>query len=787
MTVRSKQPVKTNWFILNPKLTAALFFILLIAIISLIAHQRYLIVKENREKEISVMLESVELRLEQLLKNSQNITLTLALTINQNGDPSNFEEIAAEIIKSNPYLQAVQLVPKGVIKYTYPLKGNEQALDLDLFKVNKQNAMAAQKAIELRKMYYQGPIDLVQGGKGVVGRLPIYIGKKFWGFSAIVIKLDELLKAAGIDNNSQEFYKFQFSKVNPITNEEEFFLPGNKSFSNNTFKTKTFEEGDWKIYLTDVRAVYADYQLGSLVIFGILLSILSSYLLLRLLNKQGQLYGTLDEQNDLLSAAESKYKTIFDNAAIGIGRVNSITGEFLEANAFLCDLIGYSSNELTHKKIKTLIHGEDLASDARDFKRLLKNEIREFSSVRRYVNKNGEVIWANAIVSPLWNEGEAPSNHIIIVDDITKQVAYEEQIIASQKHIEELINSIEGIVWEASIKDNFANTFVSSKVYDILGYTQEEWASELGFFLKKIYHEDIERVTQYLDNELLIRKHHAYEYRIEAKDGSIIWIRDSFTIEPSLENPEKIRGIMMDITAVKEAEETLHQSYELVNEQNKRLLNFSYIVSHNLRSHASNIDGITALISNAETDEERSEMISLLRKVVVNLNDTLYNLNNIVNIHTSINMVREPLNLLEYVNNAIQTQEAQILSKQAEVINEVTEDVFVYFNRAYLESVLLNLISNALRYSHALRKPVIKITCEPNGSGYILSISDNGVGIDLSKNGEKLFGLNQTFHGNNDARGFGLFITKNQIEAMGDKIEVESTLGVGTTFRILFV
>lgn len=786
MTVRSKQPVKTNWFVLNPKLTSALFFILLIAIISLIAHQRYLIVKENREKEISVMLESVELRLEQLLKNSQNITLTLALAINQHGDSKNFEEIAAEIIKGNPYLQAVQLVPNGVIKYTYPLKGNEQALDLDLFKANKQNAMAARKAIERRKMYYQGPINLVQEGKGVVGRLPIYIGKKFWGFSAIVIKLEQLLKAAGIDN-SHEFYKFQFSKINPVTGQEEFFLPGNKNFKNSTFKTKTFEEGDWKIYLTDSRAVYADYQLGSLILLGILLSILSSYLLLRLLNKQGQLYGTLDKQNDMLIAAENKYKTIFDKAAIGIGRIDSITGEFLEANAFLCDLMGYTSKELTHKKIKTLIHGDDLAADAKDFKRLLKNEIREFSSVRRYVNKNEEVIWANAIVSPLWDEGEPPSNHIIIVDDITKQVAYEEQLIASQKHIEGLINSIEGIVWEAAIHENFANTFVSSKVYEILGYTQEEWSSELGFFLKKIYHEDIERVMRYLENELFLRKHHEYEYRIAAKDGSIIWIRDSFTIVPSLEKPEKLRGIMMDITAIKEAEETLHQSYELVNEQNKRLLNFSYIVSHNLRSHASNIDGITALISNAETDEERNEMISLLRKVVVNLNDTLYNLNNIVNIHTTINMVREPLNLLEYVNNAIQTQEAQIVNKQAEIINDVPADVFVYFNKAYLESVLLNLISNALRYSHALRRPVIKITCVPNGSGYMFSISDNGVGIDLSKNGEKLFGLNQTFHGNSDARGFGLFITKNQIEAMGDKIEVESTLGEGTTFKIMFV
>ncbi len=786
MTVRSKQPIEINWFILHPKFTASFFFVLLIAIISLIARQRYLIVKENREREIDVMLESVELRLDQLLKNSQNITLTLALTIDQNGNPRNFEEVAAEIIKGNSYLQAVQLVPDGVIKYTYPTKGNEQAIGLDLFKVSKANAAAAERAIALRKMYYQGPVNLVQGGQGVIGRLPIYIDKKFWGFSAVVIKLNNLLKAAGIDNNNNLYYKFQFSKVDPVTGAEEFFLPGNTNFRN-THKTKTFEEGDWKIYLTDTRKTYADYQLGSLMLFGVLLSILSSYLLLRLLNKQAQLYATLDRQVDMLLVAENKYKTIFDNAAIGIGRVDSITGEFLEANAFLCNLLGYTSTELTRKKIKTLIHGEDLASDGRNFKRLLSGEIRQFSSVRRYINKQKEVIWANAIVSPLWDVGEKPSNHIIIIEDITQQVAYEEKLIASQKHIEELVNSIEGIVWEASVQDNFANTFVSSKVYDILGYTQEEWGSEVGFFLKSLYHEDRERVTTYLDKELFLRKRHEYEYRMVAKDGSIVWIRDSLTVDPDIENPEKLRGIMMDITAIKEAEETLHKSYELVNEQNKRLLNFSYIVSHNLRSHASNIDGISALINNADTNEERDEMIRLLRKVVFNLNDTLYNLNNIVNIQTSINLVKEPLNLLEYINNAIQTQEAQILNKDAKIINNVPSDVFVYFNKAYLESILLNLLSNALRYSHALRQPIIEMNCEPSGAGYIFSIRDNGVGIDLSKNGDKLFGLNQTFHGNSDARGFGLFITKNQIEAMGYRIEVESKIGEGTIFILFFV
>lgn len=763
-----------------------MFFVVLVAIISLITQQRYQIIKENRQKDINAMLESVELRLDQLLKNSQNIALTLALTIDQNGQPRNFEQVAKEVIKSNSYLQAVQLVPNGVIKYTYPIKGNEKAIGLDLFKINGQHVIEAQKAIRLRKMYFQGPIDLVQGGKGVIGRLPLYVDNKFWGFSAVVIKLDQLLKIAGIENDNFKFYQFQFSKENSVTGKEEFFMSGKQPYDDKASQTKTFEEGDWKIYLTDTRKIYADYQLGTLAIFGLLLSVLSTYLLLRLLNKQAQLYSTLNKQGDMLITAENKYKTIFANAAIGIGRINSVTGEFLEANDFLCELFGYSATELTSKKIKSLIHVDDLAADAKDFKRMLNNEIRQFSSIRRYVDKNKEVIWANAIISPLWEEGEEPSHHIVIIEDITQQVIYEEQLIASKKHIEELINSIEGIVWEASVNDDFANTFVSGKIVDILGYSEDEWTSEIGFFFKKLHPEDHDRVKEYLDTELFLRTHHVYEYRMIAKNGAVVWIRDSVTVVPNVEEPEKLRGIMMDITAIKEAEETLHKSYELVNEQNKRLLNFSYIVSHNLRSHASNIDGISALILNAESNEERNEMIKLLRKVVVNLNDTLYNLNNIVNIQTSVDPVKEPLNLLEFINNALQTQEAQILNKNAEIIIGVADDVFIYFNKAYLESVLLNLISNALRYSHVLRKPVIEINCSGVGGGYVLSIKDNGVGIDLSKNGEKLFGLNQTFHGNSDARGFGLFITKNQIEAMGDRIEVESTVGEGTTFTIVF-
>jgi signal transduction histidine kinase len=96
----------------------------------------------------------------------------------------------------------------------------------------------------------------------------------------------------------------------------------------------------------------------------------------------------------------------------------------------------------------------------------------------------------------------------------------------------------------------------------------------------------------------------------------------------------------------------------------------------------------------------------------------------------------------------------------------------------------LNFISNAVRYSHPDRKPMIKISYDEQLK--TLTIADNGIGIDLEKNGTKLFGMYKTFNNNPDSKGIGLFITKNQIDAMGGRIETESKLGVGTTFTIYF-
>ena len=774
-----------NWFLTKPKMTGFLFFLFLFVFGALIVLQRYQLFKENKNREITRILNQVEGDIEQALKNYYTVSLTLALTVDDHGEAKDFNAVAEKLLRSNPQLQAVQLVPNGIIKYVYPLEGNEKALNRNLFTGTPETIAEAKRAIKTKSMYYQGPVKLYQGGVGLVGRLPVFINTKFWGFSAIVIKLDTFFESSGIDNSKYKDYRFQFSKVNPITKKEEFFLDSQEPNNFSQSKSIVFPDGDWKLYVTYINRFDVWMQLISTIVFGLSLALLSSYLLTRLIVKQLDLQRMFKQQGRVLVHTESKFKGIFDNAAIGIARVNSRTGLLLEVNKYLCDFLGFTAEELITKKIKTLIHPDDVEEESRLFKLFIRGEIRQINDEKRYVCKNGEVKWGSVIITPLWEKDEEPTNHIIILENSSARKAAAQVLIESQYRIQSLINTIDGIVWESYI-DTHESIFISKKVEDILGYTTKQWKSSPNFWMDHLHPDDRDRMRAYMTNNLMKKNQLDAEYRMFAKDGSVVWIRDIVTVVEEDGRPVKLRGIMIDITTQKHAEVAIKHAFNLVTEQNKRLLNFSYIVSHNLRSHASNIQGITELIENAHSAEERTEMIQLLKTVTENLNETLLNLNNVVNIQSSIDIIIEPLNLNDYIQRTLTTLNAQILAKKVDVVNGINGGTLINYNRAYLESILLNLFSNAIRYSHQDRKPVISLTFLEENGQQVLHVSDNGIGIDLKKYGDKMFGMYQTFNGNPDARGYGLFITKNQIEAMGGKIEVESQLNKGTTFKVYF-
>ena len=235
----------------KPLLAGSLTFVLLASICSYLAYQRYTIVRNEERENAHNIAESVRSRLQQALQYSFSATQAMTLLIDKQGIPANFDSIAPYIFKAHKYIDALELVPGGVISYVYPATENEAAIGYNILKDPHRNK-EAYKAIEKRELFFAGPFKLRQGGTGVVGRLPVFINDKFWGFSAVVIKLSTLLKAAGIDTAGITGYYFQLSKANPDTKEEEFFLPF-RGFSAKQYEVDvTVPDGEWKLSVMPV-------------------------------------------------------------------------------------------------------------------------------------------------------------------------------------------------------------------------------------------------------------------------------------------------------------------------------------------------------------------------------------------------------------------------------------------------------------------------------------------------------------------------------------------------------
>jgi PAS domain S-box-containing protein len=255
---------------------------------------------------------------------------------------------------------------------------------------------------------------------------------------------------------------------------------------------------------------------------------------------------------------------------------------------------------------------------------------------------------------------------------------------------------------------------------------------------------------------------------------------------PDAENGE-IKGFFVQVTDIhdlKLLEKNLKESNQIISNQNRRLHNFANVVSHNLKSYAGNFGSLINLLLAAESEKEKDEIINYLADLSRHFSDTVKNLTQTVSAQNMYNQDHVPCRVLAFADQAIAILKLQIDSCNALVINSIDPDLVLFTNPAYLESILLNLLTNALKYRFPGRRPFIELDTSVQNQKILLRVKDNGLGIDLKKHGAYLFGMNKTFHGNEDANGIGLYITKYQVDSLGGFIGVESEEGVGTTFTV---
>lgn len=374
------------------------------------------------------------------------------------------------------------------------------------------------------------------------------------------------------------------------------------------------------------------------------------------------------------------------------------------------------------------------------------------------------------------------------VSDITELKDKEEKLRISEERFQFALDASTAGIWDWDMVTN--RVFYSSLSLKILELESTDIFDDPERWDKIVHPDDLPKyysdIHEHFDNKIPFYENY---HRVMTSSGNYKWILDRGKVIERDENgrPLRVIGTHTDVSAQKEKELELMKTMKLYSDQNSRLLNFSHIVSHNLNTQAGNIKSILDLIDADVSKQTVTEMLEYLRTVSNDLNETISNLTQIVKTQSNINIAVVPLKLCEYIEKTISTIKGYHKERKVTIINNVPKYLTVNFNPAYMESVLLNFTTNAIKYAHPDRDPVITFdfAIEPEGFKS-LKITDNGLGIDLKVYGDLLFGMYKTFHKHEEARGIGLYITRNQIEAMKGTVEVESEVGVGTSFKIVF-
>ena len=272
------------------------------------------------------------------------------------------------------------------------------------------------------------------------------------------------------------------------------------------------------------------------------------------------------------------------------------------------------------------------------------------------------------------------------------------------------------------------------------------------------------------------------------KSGEEFWI--NFSMIPVTDKEGEHShwiSIQRDVTVEKEREKEREQLIRELTQNNKDLKQFSYITSHNLRAPLSNLTGLLNLIEEIPIeDSELKEIINGFSKSTHLLNETINDLVKVIIIKDNPSIQKEEIFIKDVFENVFNQLSFLISANKPILKIDLEVETIFDINKSYLESIFLNLMTNAINYREPSRQLRITIATKVEENNLFMTFKDNGIGIDLEKNNDKIFGLYQRFHNYPESKGLGLYLVKSQVESMGGTISVDSNVGKGTTFTIVF-
>lgn len=245
--------------------------------------------------------------------------------------------------------------------------------------------------------------------------------------------------------------------------------------------------------------------------------------------------------------------------------------------------------------------------------------------------------------------------------------------------------------------------------------------------------------------------------------------------------------IGIDITRHKENEEYLQKANAELRYQNDKLNEFSYIISHNLRGPIATLLGLVDLFeTNVEDKKQSEQFVHHIKKTLQKLDTVIVDLNFVVTNHDSSISNFSLINLEEECNSIADLLSIQIQNSGAKFVYDFNAYPIINSVKSYIHNILYNLISNSIKYKNHSCAPIIYLSSyKISNDKFCIECRDNGIGLDLDRHKDKLFGFYRRFHNHVEGKGIGLHLVKKQIELLKGEIDIESTIDKGTTFKII--
>ncbi|MCW7460672.1 PAS domain S-box protein [Leptospira limi] len=501
-------------------------------------------------------------------------------------------------------------------------------------------------------------------------------------------------------------------------------------------------------------------------------------------------YGNINElvavARDITDSEDilGKLKLITEITSDYVYTAKIIEGEIIAdwSSGNLSKIIGYTVEDILILGgwIK-IIHPDDLGIVGNRVSEILQGQVGV--SEYRVFAKSDEVIWIRDYSKPLYDEFGNLSKLIGASKNITIEKEVETKLKESNERFKASLEaSLESIYFLSVVKDvhgtiiDFVFNEMNEKGANNLGVPKEELIGkricelypinlENGFFeqYKQVFLTKQPLEQDYIIPDGYYTPGHFHHIVLPTTDGIVIYNRN-----------------ISDLVAKNKELETLVQ---VTNRQNERLREYTYITSHNLRAPIANILSLCNLLKDDPSDQV---LVQMVESSAQQLDHMMKNLNELLTIEKdSHSLVKKEIHLQKEIQNQLLLYVSD-KSNQTKVDVIIPKDLFIFTIPVYFESIINNVLSNAFKYIADKSIGFIRIEANESDEFIILTITDNGIGIDLEKYRNKMFKMNSRFHPNIEGKGMGLFLTKYQLESLGGKIEVESQVDKGTSFLLFF-